>query len=776
MTDAPRFFGFVTRHRAGVLSAYVVLLGVAAVGMARLRIDHSAEQFFIFPGDERATFDAYKEHFPREDLQVSALLEIEGPLTVSDFRRLEDVARAFEDVGLGSVRWLGDVEFVEEVVEDGEPASAFVRLSEEPELTDARLAAVLQRRADDPLWTGVLWSPDQRVLAVHGFLGPEENYDARRREVEGILRARLGELAPDRGRLILNGLPVLRVTVPMALSSDLGRLVGLCVVVSLVLVGLYFRRVGLAVLSLAGIIPGILLTFGAMGLAGRPISVLTSSTPVVVLVVGICDAIHLLVGTRRRWLEGLAPREAVVAAFGSLSRACFFTSVTTALGFLGLMGTRIPLVAEFGVTTAGAVLATWAVSMTLLPVLMTYARDFGAESTWLSRGCGTISDAAHASLRLRPRAVLSGFALVMAAGVVLATQLEVRAFLIDDLKDGDPILEELRWIEASGFGVFQVNVFAEHDGLSGHAPEALLWTEELQAFAEADELVLGSLSLAELVRHMGAAAGLETGAASPFDPASGDGTWSEQTVRELLFLAEVQGNDSVEDVYRERDGVSQVIVFVRDAGSGPTAAFLDRLEDRLRREPPPGGTARATGTVKLSQILWRELLARFLPGVALSGLLVWVSLCWLFRSVRLGLVALLPNLFPLAVLAGVLGLGGFDLKPSTAIVFSMAFGIVVDDTIHILAALAGRLGATPGSEPALDAALREAGPALVLSTLVVVLGFGVLTASRFEALFLIGLLTALGAILALLADLVGLPQLFRVVPIGVPLNPSRRSS
>ncbi|HSG47651.1 MAG TPA: MMPL family transporter [Longimicrobiales bacterium] len=760
MPDLHRFFLGITRHRAGVLAAYAVLLALAGLGISRLRIDYSAEQFFIFPGDERATFDAYKESFPREDLQVSAFLALEGPLTVGDFRRLEGVADAFTEAGLSSVRWLGNAEFLEETLIGDETASEFVRLVEEPDLTDERVSQVLRRHADDPLWAGVLWSADQRVVAVHGFLEPDENNDAHRRELHGFLASRLDELAPERGRLILNGLPMLRVTVPLALSTDLARMLGLGILAAVALVALYFHRAGLALLSLAGIVPAIALTMGGMGLVGRPVSVLTSSTPIVVLVVGISDAIHLLVGSRRRSLAGAPRRDAVAGAFASLARACFFTSLTTAVGFLGLLGTRIPVVAEFGVTTAVAVMTTWLVSMTLLPALLTYAPDFGADTTLLSRWCHGVARAARGTLRLRPRFVLPAFAVVMGAAAAFAAGLEVRAFLIDDLKEGDPILEELRWLEDSGFGVFQVNVFVEHGDVPGHDPESLRWTEEIQTFAEADGMVLGALSLPEMVRQMGAAAGLEAHPEGPFGEAAGDDRWSRRTVDELLFLAEIQGDDSVDEVYREEAGVSQVILFVRDAGSGPTTVFLDRLEARLRREPPPGGTAAATGTVKLSQIFWRELIARFLPGVALSVALVWLSLVWLFRSFRLGLLALLPNLFPLTVLAGVLAVGGFDLKPSTAIVFSMAFGIIVDDTIHILAALAGPGGRTGDLREGLDRVFREAGPALVLSTVVVVVGFGVLMASRFEALFLMGLLTGLGALLALVADLLGLPHLF----------------
>ena len=361
--------------------------------------------------------------------------------------------------------------------------------------------------------------------------------------------------------------------------------------------------------------------------------------------------------------------------------------------------------------------------------------------------------------------MLTLFGVLLVAGLVIGASLRVHAYLIDDLKPGDPILEELRWLEEAGFGVFQVNVFLRHaEDLPGHAPEMLYWTEELATFALADPLVLGVMSLPEFVREFGAAAGLDTGdvEVGPFDPRSPT-SWTTASTRELLFLAELQGDDAIEDVHLGDGGVTQLVLYVEDAGSPRLSSFLRRLEERIEAVPPPSGTATVTGTVKLTQVFWDQMTARFLPGVLLSVLLVWLSLTWMFRSVRLGLLALLPNLFPLALLAGVMRLGGFDLKPSTAIVFAIAFGIVADDTIHFLGALAEFGERTSDIVAQLAGAVREVGPALVLSTLVVCAGFSALMASRFEALFLMGLFTALSALFAVAADLIGFPAVFRVV-------------
>ena len=154
-----------------------------------------------------------------------------------------------------------------------------------------------------------------------------------------------------------------------------------------------------------------------------------------------------------------------------------------------------------------------------------------------------------------------------------------------------------------------------------------------------------------------------------------------------------------------------------------------------------------------------HVLRSFGPSIALALLLIWCVLSVLFRSVRFGLLAMIPNVFPLLVLLGVMVLAGVPLKPSTILVFSIAFGIAVDDSIHMMGRFTHLLARGFGRRRAIRGALRDTGPALVMSTFVVTAGFSLLLISRFELLFLVGLLTATTAVTALVADLFLFPAL-----------------
>jgi predicted RND superfamily exporter protein len=171
-----------------------------------------------------------------------------------------------------------------------------------------------------------------------------------------------------------------------------------------------------------------------------------------------------------------------------------------------------------------------------------------------------------------------------------------------------------------------------------------------------------------------------------------------------------------------------------------------------------------TGTVVMAHTFSSHVLRSFGPSILLTLVLIWLIMTLLFRSMRLGLGALVPNVFPLVVLAGAMVALGVSLKPSSILVFSIAFGIAVDDSIHLMGRFGHLLARGHSRERALRRALRDTGPALVMSTVVVSAGFSLLLLSRFQLLHLVGLLTATTAMAALVADLFLFPALLRMVP------------
>lgn len=725
-----RYFAWVTTHRARVLAIALVVVAVASWLARGLAVDYSVEQFFPTWGPERAVFDEYRTVFEGEDAQVVLFVETPGGLDTASYRTLAEVARAFEAVGLEDVRWAGDIPQIARAADDGRA-----------------LDVVGRALAADPLLNRFLWSPGRSVHTVQALLPPELNDDADRRRIAARLTADIKRIAPAT-RWALSGTPMIRAQVPELLAFDQTVLLGGGILLFFVVLFLFFGHAGLVLLSLAAVLPAYGVTLASMAVSGRSITVLTSFIPIVILVVGVCDSTHLLAHWRAHRLAGARASDAARVTFAELATSCFFTSLTTALGFLSLAATGIDVIADFGVFTALAVMVTFGFTISLLPALLSFGRG-GSLRARRPRAMGLLVEpvvrAARRAGTLGSAGPIVAFGAVAVVCVIAGSRVVIDAHLVDDLKDDTRIMRDLRWVEGSGFGLFQTNVFVRADAARLTDPAMIAWMERLQRALETEAIVVSTVGLPDVARA-----------------ATGDGG------------AAPAASELARGLYRPEYDAAQVVVVVRDAGSRETLPFLRRVDERLRAEPPPFGSADVTGTVRMAHTFSHHVLRSFAPSIGLALLLIGLVMTFLFRSIRLGLLALVPNVFPLVVLPGVMAALGVALKPSSILVFSIAFGIAVDDSIHLMGRYTHLLRRGVPKRSAIRRALRDTGPALVMSTVVVSAGFALLLVSRFELLYLVGLLTAITAVAALSADLVLFPALLRAAsgPVRPRASPS----
>jgi hypothetical protein len=747
-----RFFRWILAHRLLVVAAGGLVAGASAWVGARIPIDYGMEQFFPSEGSERSVYDEYRALFSKEDAQFALFWEDDRALGLGVFLDLERSAHAMREAGLEDVRWFGNVELTETVELDGEETTRIYRLVDEPALSDSVVRAEVARRGGDDLFDGVFWNPERTVFTVYGYLAPQDNTDARRREIEEAVTGSVVALQPVGAEVILTGIPVLRSRIPRMLERDQALFVGGGFLVFCVVLLYFFRHPWHVALCLASVVPGYLGALALLGLTGRSVSILTSFIPIVVMVVGVSDAIHIL----DRYRSARAAREdsddAVVETFLELSGACLYTSLTTALGFATLAGTRIGIVVDFGLFTALAIMLTYGCSMTLLPALLGYSSrmtfsDHGLRPRWML----ALLSWASAVPRRSSGVALAVFAAAGVAGLLAGATLRVNTFMLDDMEEDSEFVQELRRVEALGFGLFQVNVFLRSDeSLPLHSPEMLSWMQELERAFRADPLVVDVLGPPDVFGQLRQAV---LGVESRELPSS------DEEAAQLLLVASMDAENDIDDVYLLDGHAAQIVLTVRDEGSASMLPLLGRLEAYLAETPPPSGSAAVTGTVQMAQTYATRLVRTFGPSLALAIGLVFAVMAYMFRSARLGLLALLPNIFPLLVLMGAMKVLAIDLKPSTILVFSIAFGLAVDDTLHFVSDMRKRMAAGVDSLTAVHESVQAVGPAILMTSVAMAAGFALLMGSQFQVLVLVGVMTAVSVIAAVFADLFALPSM-----------------
>lgn len=490
-------------------------------------------------------------------------------------------------------------------------------------------------------------------------------------------------------------------------------------------------------------------TLGLMQLLGGALNLMTILLPALLFVVGTSDVIHLLMHYREALGRGLRPAEAVVHTRRTVGLALLLTSCTTALGFLMLRVSASGPVGDLGLYTALGVMIAYVLTLTLLPPLL----------PWLPVATARLhsrrQQAWHRLWRHRHalRAGALGLALLALPGLA---RLEVQAFFGQELRPHTPLAQEIAFFERYLGGTRPFLL-----GVSATSPDANLWTPEMiRALARVEDHLVTTYGLHRpysLVRELRAThSSLHQGRPAAYGLPAQDAELANLIAYYRLYTDSTQQRDLITPDGR----LSRIAGTLPDLGLQEMARRHARFQAYLDAHPlPPGLKLRLSGEAELLDRSHRLFVERLGGSLLVALVAIAVLMGFLFRSWRMALLALLPNVMPLLLIAGGMGLAGVGLNMSTAIIFTISFGIAVDDSIHFLS----RLYLERRSGKPLPLAIRRTwfatGRAMIWTTAVLVGGFLALLGSSFWGTWLTGLLVSLTLLLALGGDLVLLPVL-----------------
>jgi uncharacterized protein len=495
---------------------------------------------------------------------------------------------------------------------------------------------------------------------------------------------------------------------------------------------------------------------GAMGLGGGSINLLTALLPTMLFVVGMSDVVHILTRYGAELRHGGEKIRAVWVSVREASFGSGLSSLTTSIGFLTLITSNIRPIHDFGLYTGISILLTFVLAFTLLPAMLVLLPVPPVEERALTPGGWDVLLRNLFGTVLRRRrwiVAIAGVLLVLAAGA--ATQIRLDATLLDDLADDDPVKQDFAWFDQRFGGVrtFELHLLpqGEYQALDSAVVQQVALVETWLLKSYGLKTATSPATLVRAVRraqHGGlpeedrlpqtaaewrrATKTLHVLARRPEFAAllTPDGKQARLTGRLPDYGSAHWRGKNAELRQWTRAHLDSSVVRVRLTGSGP---LLDKNNDTL--------------TVDM------------LSGVTLDVLLVILITLALFRSWRMIPVVLIPNLFPLVLVAGVMGAFDVNLKVSTSIIFTIAFGIAVDDTIHFIAKLRLALRQFSSVRQAVAYTYRLAGQAVIVTALILVGGFGTLLFSSFDGTYYTGLLIGLTLLIGVVAELTLLPIL-----------------
>lgn len=753
-----RYIRFVLRNRLAVV---LVTLGVTALSLYSIShgvVASSVEKLFL--GDSPA-YRAYLDRvevFGNDEILV---VGFEDP-SVLEPAAQERLRAAIERIeALPMVARVESVLSIQRILSDG----GFIdvrRLADEPTDTPEEVAALWEALQAEPFASGLVVGPTGFASAIIVELTkdphrPAEGGPALVSEVVRILEE-AGWPAEMTHRA---GLQATVAEVVLQSELNLTRLFPVVAVALLLTVWLLFRRVWPAAIALGVSLLGVIWTMGFSVFLDREISILNAIVPAVILVVAFSDVVHLCSAYLLGLDSGASKNEAVMSSALEVGKACVMTSVTTFVGFVSLSLIPTPAFRVMGLVLGFGVAVSLLMAVTLVPILFDVLPVPRSLRSGATAGVQRILDRVLALAETvgtqRPWAVIILFGSLVAVSFVGISRLVVETDFARRLDPSNPVRVDQDWFATRFDGTNVLSVYVETNEAEGVLDadtfaRIAAFQDAVEAMPEVDD----ALSLVDLMGRMHVAlTGGEAEGAGPLPTTRG-------AVAKYLVLFEMAGGEETDRLIDFERRVMRITVRLKGERFRDTSAVGARIEALGNEMLGDRGSVDTTGLLFLLGGWIDQVLDGQKRALGVSFLVIALMMVLGLRSLRVGLWSMVPNLLPLFLLGGWLGFVWDDVDSDALIQALFALGIGVDDTIHFMMRYRIEAARTPDVRTALARTFSFAGRAIVMTTVILVVGFLPFAVSDYLTVRMMGTLLPLCLVLALLADVLLVPAMVQV--------------
>ena len=528
------------------------------------------------------------------------------------------------------------------------------------------------------------------------------------------------------------------------------------ILVTIILFWIFRRRWGIAV-SLFSIGLGMLLFMGLLAGTGRELNAMAALYPVLMIIVGTSDVIHIMSKYVDELRKGFPQDKAIVTTIKEIGLATLLTSITTAIGFASLLSSRVRPIRDFGLNSAIGVLVAYVtvIFFTTAVISLFHSNQIiklgRAQAFW-----ERLMDSAYRFTRQYPRPITVAAFITLLISLFGISRITTNYDIINNLPRGKKITEDFRYFEEAltGFRPLEVAVYAQN-GYQATDYEVVREIDKVEGYMRQNPAVqaIGSITTAyKTINQM-----YQNNQMDAYQMPADKETF-ERYKRVLDKVPEMELNVLVSKDQKK----ARITSRVQDIGADSIKQFGRSLDQFIATQTDSSVVKfKQTGTGLIIDKNAEYIRRSLIQGLGLAILIVSLLMALLFRNWRMLIVSLVPNLFPLLLAGALLGYLGIELEAGVSIVFAVIFGIAVDDTIHFLSKFKLTYNKGVGVEEALRITFLETGKAICLTTIILFFGFLVMLFSIHPPSVVVGLLISLTLFSALISDLLLIPLLIR---------------
>ena len=620
-----------------------------------------------------------------------------------------------------------------------------------------------------PFYRGLLYNPDTKAyllgLRINSVILGSKARETTIGEIEKEAAAFAETSQLD---LHLSGLPLIRTNVALRIAEEMQWFLLGSLLLSALILFIFFRSLSTTLLSLAVVLIGVVYSLATIHMLGFRITLLNALIPPLVVVIGIPNCIYFLNKYHTAFMKSGDKKKAIVEMIGKMGVVTLFCNISAALGFAVFALTKSIILKEFGIVAGINIMALFFISLILIPISLFYMAEPRKKHTrylenkWLQTLLTTIEQWVFSNTRTVYLA--TGIALIFS--IIGISKLKTQSFIVDDLPKKDKIYTDLRFFESNFRGIMPLEILVDTKKKNGIAG-----SRALSVYDKVSSFSAYIASYPEMARPLSLAEGLKFARQGFYDgdsnnysmPNAFDGAFMADYLKPNKGDAAAKGSleKLMASFIDSNKQVTRISVNMADVGSMRMPVLIDSLEAHV---PDYFDTSKVSVQLTGSSITFLEGSRFIIKGLkeSIFWAFLFISLCmlYLFRSFRILLCSLIPNLIPLVMTAGLMGWMGISIKPSTVLVFSVALGIAIDITIRFLVNYKQELPHFNGRvHETVVQTIRETGISIVYTSLVLIAGFIIFVFSGFGSTQALGWLTSFTLLVATLTNLVLLPVL-----------------
>jgi predicted RND superfamily exporter protein len=708
--------------------------------------------YFTLEGDpDVAYYKNFKNVFGNDEFFLIAFKD-KDIFTKENLTLIRDISSRLEQ--MDDVRKVISLSTVSETI--GEEDYFLVQdfLHEIPE-DKAALKGLKQKAIQNPLYRDSIISKDGSTAAIVVLTHERPEDEAYRKRLIHKTSMILHEYEGVVNRTFhIAGWTVTNLRLSEYMKKDVARFIPVVYLMIMLVIFFLFRNVKIAFLAFLNISLCLSCTMGFLAMIGATLNNVTTIIPPLIMALSLADTIHVFTHYLSNKTKDGKTENALLKALLDVYKPCLLTSATTVAGFLSLRLSHIPPIQEFALISSMGIVLAFIFSFLFLPALTVL---FSPSSGYRENDSMPLIDhILNTFIMLNRRhgnAILIVCSLLTIIAIFLGTRITVETNLVEFFKRSLPLRQSLSFVEENLSGTETINI-----SIKGNAkdifkvPKNVLFLETLQKYIASLPEIDMTNSLVDFIKDMNESFHNE-------DTSYYSVPETREMIAQYLLLYD---SDDIDDFINPSFDHARIIARTNRHSTSEIEMIIRNIETFLREKTPATLEARVTGETRQRINIASDMVSGQVKSLSLAVIVISVLMFVVFRSFSLGLLSMLPNVFPIILNFGIMGALGIHLSTATSLISAVAIGIAVDDTIHFLHKYKKERTEERGTHEAIQNTIRIKGKAMLTTSVILASAFGTLTLSSFMPTLQFGSLTALIMISALAGDLLLLPAILGI--------------